>query len=246
MSLNFVPFGVGDAFSRKYYSTCLGVTAEGRSILVDCPHPIRKMISESVKPSAISDLGDIDAVVLTHLHADHASGLEGYLFFSRFHLNRKGTIAAHADVLKQLWDGHLAAGMDQIKVDGEFRKMSLADYADTIPLDETSPTQIGPFRIECRRTKHHIPTFALKIHAGGASLGYSADTKFDPALIEWLSGADLVIHETNEGIHTPYEKLATLPEALRQKMRLVHYPDDFDAGASVIELMEQGRVYRIG
>jgi ribonuclease BN (tRNA processing enzyme) len=246
MSLEFVAFGVGDAFSKRYYSTCLGVTAEGRSILVDCPHPIRKMISEAAEPSAISDLGDIDAVVLTHLHADHASGLEGYLFFSRFHLNRKGTIAAHEDVLKRLWDGHLAAGMDQINVDGKLLKMSLADFADTIRLDETSPVRIGPFRVECRRTKHHIPTFALRISAGGACLAYSADTEFDIALIEWLAGADLVIHETNEGIHTPYEKLATLPEALRQKMRLVHYPDDFDAEVSVIEVIEQGRVYHVG
>ena len=64
-------------------------------------------------------------------------------------------------------------------------------------------------------------------------------------MIEWLAEADLVIHETNHGTHTPYSALAELPEALRAKMRLIHYPDDFDLEASVIEPLTQGRRYRL-
>jgi ribonuclease BN (tRNA processing enzyme) len=87
---------------------------------------------------------------------------------------------------------------------------------------------------------HSLPTTALRIRAGGRSLGYSADTSFDPTLIDWLAQADLVIHETNHGIHTPYEKLAELPADLRERMRLIHYPDDFDLKASAIVPLRQG------
>ena len=80
-------------------------------------------------------------------------------------------------------------------------------------------------------------------------LGYSADTAYDPTLIEWLDDADLIVHETttmiHTGVHTPYEKLAALPESLRSKMRLTHYPDDFDVNASVIEPLRQGRIYEV-
>ena len=68
-------------------------------------------------------------------------------------------------------------------------------------------------------------------------------------MIEWLSTADLIVHEatsmTHSGAHTPYEKLAALPESLRAKMRLTHLPDDFDAGASVIEPLREGKVYEV-
>ena len=85
-------------------------------------------------------------------------------------------------------------------------------------------------------------------HIIGAHFGFSADTAYDPGLIEWLSAADLIVHEAtsnprNSAIHTPYERLAALPEALRARLRLIHYPDDLDLAASVIEPLRQGKLY---
>src|SRR2546425_1166183 len=174
------------------------------------------------------------------------------------------------------------------------RDLTLGDYFDATPLAETGVVEVGPFKIECRRTIHHIPTTALRVRAGGRALGVSADTAFDPGLIAWLAEADLVVHETNRGVHTPYAKLAALrvraggralgvsadtafdpgliawlaeadlvvhetnhgvhtpyaklaalPAALRARMRLVHYPDDFDAAGSVIEPLRQGARYEV-
>jgi ribonuclease BN (tRNA processing enzyme) len=80
-------------------------------------------------------------------------------------------------------------------------------------------------------------------------VGYSADTAFDPSLIDWLSSADLLVHEVttlvHTGVHTPYEKLAALPAELLTKMRLIHYPDDFDAIGSVIEPLRQGQCFTL-
>ena len=237
--MKIVPLGVGDAFSALYYSSCVAVEHDDRWILIDCPHPIRKMLRES---DADIDLDKVEAVALTHLHADHASGLEGYGYFAHFALQRRAVIAAHPPVVERLWSGHLAAGMERLVTgDGPARK-TLGDYFELQPLHIDEAIEVGPFTIECRPTRHHIATTAFMIRAGGRCLGYSADTAFDPDLIDWLGSADLVVHETNYGSqHTAYADLAALPEEKRANMRLIHYPDDFDRTTSVIPTLEQGR-----
>ncbi|MBC7542163.1 MAG: MBL fold metallo-hydrolase [Candidatus Sericytochromatia bacterium] len=234
-----VPLGVGDAFSALYYSSCLLLEAEGVRMLIDCPHPIRKMLREAA-PDV--DINEISGVALTHLHADHSSGLEGFGYYAYFTLGRKAHLVIHPAVSERLWSAHLAAGMEQMmEVPGHPpHHMGFDDYFALTALDKTKPVSVGPFTFECRRTIHPVPTTAMRITAAGRTLGYSADTAYDPALIEWLSSADLILHETNIGIHTPYERLAELPAELRARMRLIHYPDEFDLAASVIQPVRQG------
>jgi hypothetical protein len=57
----------------------------------------------------------------------------------------------------------------------------------------------------------------------------------------------MIIHEAGEGsVHTPYNQLAALPTAIRSKMRLIHYADHFDRKASIVEPLQQGRIYKVG
>jgi ribonuclease BN (tRNA processing enzyme) len=240
--VKILPLGVGDAFASRYYSTSLAVGHDDRWLLVDCPHPIRKMLREAGESSGVHlDVGDFEALLLTHCHADHCSGVEGYLFFEHFVRGRKAKLAAHPEVHDALWPEHLAAGMHQLlHADGCVSRHEAGDFIDPIPLIEGQAAHIGPFTVEVRRTIHHIPTFAMRISAGGRSIGISADTSFDEGLLDWLFEADRVVHETNYGIHTPYASLAALPEARRERMWLVHYPDDFDVESSVITPLRQG------
>jgi ribonuclease BN (tRNA processing enzyme) len=247
--MRVLALGVGNAFSELYYSTSMALEAEGKRLLIDCPHPIRKIVREASLSAGVPvSLEQIDTVVLTHLHADHCSGLEGFIYYHRFAHKKRARVAADAEVSARLWPGHLAAAMewsDEGPGVAAVRRRP-EDFYELRPLNETGETQLGPFRVRCRRTIHSIPTTALLIRGGGRCLGYSADTAFDPALIDWLAEADLIVHETGpEGPHTPYEKLAALPAEVRAKMRLVHYPDDFHQAASSIELMRQGRIYRV-
>jgi ribonuclease BN (tRNA processing enzyme) len=247
-ALSFVPLGVGDAFTALHYSSSIAVEADDSILLIDCPHPIQKMLREASLTSSRPLTADrIRAVALTHLHADHASGLEGLAYFSYFILKRRLPLLVHPAVAERLWDGHLAAGMECLlpQVGAEHVHKTIDDYFEIISLSEDAPVTVGPFSVECRRTIHHIPTTALRVKANGRSLGHSADTAFDPSLIDWLAKADLLVHETNYGVHTPYEKLAALPEPLRRRMRLNHYPDDFDLDSSVIECLREGRVYEV-
>jgi ribonuclease BN (tRNA processing enzyme) len=242
--LRVLPLGVGDAFSAVYYSSCLALEADGAWLMVDCPHPIRKILREAGAAAGTAvDVPQFLGIALTHLHADHCSGLEGLGFYARFVDGRSLPLLAHPDVAARLWDGHLAGGMEwSVPGPGEaLVRRQLADFFDLHLLDETRPVRLGPFAVECHKAVHSVPTTALRIRAGGRCLGYSADTSFDAGLLAWLAAADLVIHETSGGpLHTPYETLATLPAALRARMRLIHYPDDFDVEHSAIGPLRQG------
>ena len=241
MSGRLVCLGCGDAFSALWYSSSLAFESAGRWLLIDCPHPIRKILRESAAPVAgPADLRDIDAVVLTHLHADHASGVEGFAYYNMFVLGRRPVLLAHSLVANELCSRWIAGPTDANAAE------LLAERFEFHALHEGASTAWGPFEIECRRTCHPIPTFALRIASGGWRVGYSADTAFDPGLIDWLSDCDLIIHETNHGIHTPYEDLARLPEGIRSRMRLIHYPDDFDVAGSVIPVLNQGESVVLG
>lgn len=128
------------------------------------------------------------------------------------------------------------------------RQLGLLDYTDRVDL-HAGATRIGPLRIERRFTRHHIPTTALRFSIEGRArplLGYSADTAFDPDLIAWLAEADLLIHETNYGVHTPLESLRLLPAAIRDRMRLIHYPDQLDPDTAPIPCLREGTVVEVG
>src|SRR5437764_13310970 len=111
--MRLLALGTGDAFSALYYSSCFALEAEGQWLLIDCPHPIRKILREGASAAGLSmDVDRMGALVLTHLHGDHASGVEGLAFYFRYILGRKLRVITHPDVAASLWDRHLAAGME--------------------------------------------------------------------------------------------------------------------------------------
>ena len=197
------------------------------------------------------DIDQILGVAISHLHADHACGLEDFGFYCYYTLGRPAKLLMHPEVSARAWDGLLAAGMELVQEgpDQPPARQSFEQFFELTALDESRPVSFGPFSIRCRRTIHSVPTTAFKIQAGGRTIGISSDTAYDPTLIDWLSESDLIIHEATSlkesALHTPYEKLAALPESLRARMRLTHYSDDFELGSSVIEPLRQGLCYTL-
>jgi ribonuclease BN (tRNA processing enzyme) len=245
--MRLLPLGVGDAFSALHYTSCVALESDGQWLLVDCPHPIRKILREGSLPALGRplDLGDLAGVAVTHLHADHSSGLEGLGFYSHFVLGRRMPLLVHPDVGARLWE-RLSAGMERLLApDGTESRHMLETYFEVLPLDESRGLSLGPFEVEGRKTRHHIPTTALRVRAGGRSIAHSADTSFDPALIDWLLQADLVLHETGPGIHTPLEDLEALPAEKRARMRLIHYPDELMGRKTSIARVRPGELLAV-
>jgi ribonuclease BN (tRNA processing enzyme) len=237
MTFKMTALGVGDAFSALHYTSCLLLEACGVALLLDCPHPIRKMLREGTNGRV--DVQDVRGVAITHLHADHASGLEGFAYYAHFALERRTPLIAGQEVLARAWDGHLAAGMGVLRDADGPHPQTLESFFESCPVVEGDVVAFGPFAIEARPTHHHIPTYAFKVRAAGKTVGVSADTAFDPDLLAWLAPADLIIHESNLGpAHTPYESLASLPPQLRARMRVTHLPDGFEPDGAITPLRQ--------
>lgn len=217
--------GVGDTFSEKHHTHALLLEHDGFHLAIDCPDSYRRVLA---KAGTGLDLFQIDDVLVTHVHGDHMNGLEGVGFFKHFGQKKRLVLHTIAAVKENLWEKRLELSMGQLWNGTEFRSLGFEDYFDWRAVDGT--TQVGPFRITTRLTKHHVPTSALFVECEGASIGISSDTAFDPSLIEFLARADLIIHETNYGpAHTAYADLLTCDPAVKKKMRVIHYPDEFVA-----------------
>lgn len=246
--LKFLMLGVGDFFPRRYYYTSFLILTNHSNVLVDCPDPLHKVLFEATRRSGISiEITDINNVILTHLHGDHSNGLEGLGFYKHFIHKRRPTIYTIAEVANNLWEHKLCGSMCRMN-DLESmtpRFYQLQDFFKIRLLREGVIHRIKDLKVIIRMTKHYIPCFGLKIGYKGRWLGYSSDTAFDPEHISFLSDCHLILHETNVGGHTPYEKLLTLPESIRNKMLLVHLTDDFDTRRSKIPCAEEGKIYYV-
>lgn len=101
----------------------------------------------------------LDAVVVSHAHADHWTDLEGLYVAMRYFLGRKGVPIYAPEGLRDLMSGE--------KPDGTFDWRVIGD-------GETA--QVGPARWSWSQTDHPVETLAARIEVGGRALGYSADT----------------------------------------------------------------------
>ena len=125
------------------------------------------------------DPRSVDAIVLTHLHGDHWTDVDGFLTAGRWTASPQwGPVRVLAapgirDVMLQEPDGVL-----------DFEEI-MADTKATI----------GPVELGFSRTDHGPVTFAVRIESRGRVLGYSADTGAGWSFRELGPGIDLALSE---------------------------------------------------
>jgi ribonuclease BN (tRNA processing enzyme) len=239
--------GVGDAFTRLHFGSSALIEAPGGYVLVDCPDLIHRALAEATARAAWDvDASKIDDILLTHLHGDHCNGLESFGFARR--MLRSGPdgprpcIHTSRPAADRLWE-RLAPAMDAAATDSP---RGLDEFYELAILDPGTTATVAGLTVACRFTRHPVPTIGLLISDGATTLGWSSDTPFDEAHIQWLSRADVIVHECNEPpVHTPIESLNALPAELQAKIRLVHLPDRFDPFATPLKPLQQGEVLEL-
>ncbi|MHC4101430.1 MAG: MBL fold metallo-hydrolase [Planctomycetota bacterium] len=232
--------GVGDAFTRLHYGSSAVIDGPGGYVLLDCPDLIHRALFEATSRAGWPiDAWNINDILLTHLHGDHCNGLESFGFARR----TEGTVSGAGNdhprprihtsgvVAGRLWE-RLAPAMDAAATGAP---RSLDHFYEVRVLEPGTTATVGGLSVECRFTQHPVPTLGLLVSDGAATLGWSSDTPFDEAHIQWLSRADVIVHECNQPpVHTPIESLNALPPELTAKIRLIHLPDDFDRSSTAM------------
>ncbi len=128
---------------------------------------------------------DADAVLLSHLHADHCVDLVACSYARRYHPEPPPRLLVHgptgtAERLCQIFDTWPPDGLHDVY-----------DFRTTGP----GRTAIGPFDVELTRTAHPIECYAIRLTAGGRSVTYSADTGPSVDVAKAAAGSDVFLCE---------------------------------------------------
>jgi ribonuclease BN (tRNA processing enzyme) len=244
--------GVGDAFTRLHFGSSALVHAPDGFLLIDCPDPIHRVLREATERAGWSaDAHAIDDIVITHLHGDHCNGLESFGFLRRIaRVRNPNTIRPRVHVTRlvadRLWERLGPAMHAPFGGAADQRPSTLEDYFDVRMIEPQRPALIAGLTLRCRFTKHPVPTVGLLLESGSRVFGWSGDTPFEPAHIEWLNQAQMFVHESIVGAaHTPMESLNGQQPEVRSKIRLIHLPDDFDETTTDIKMVRAGEVLSV-
>lgn len=251
-ALYVLPLGVGNAFTDRYYHSSLLLIAGCQPVLIDAPAPLRRVVREGcAKSGLVLDAAQIDHLLLTHLHGDHCNGVEELAFVKKYlDHGRRPHLYCLDEIAGPLWDHRLRAAMGgSDSATGEAK--SISDYIQVHPINPAESFRLAGGRlhltVEFRRTRHSIPCAAMRITYGRARFGYSADTPFDPELIDFLAPCDMIVHEAggHPAVHTPLEDLERLDAGLRSRLWITHYPDDLHPSSTPLQMLEQGHLYTV-
>jgi ribonuclease BN (tRNA processing enzyme) len=163
------------------------VEHEGFRLLLDLGSGAFGPLQQHLDPAAV------DAVVLSHLHADHCLDLTAMAVHRRHGPARPlpripllGPPGTH-DRLAMAYD----AAANDPSARGGLR--DLFTFAAVVPGER----ELGPFRLRFERVNHPVPTHAVRVSVGGRSLAYSGDTGVSDGLVALAAGADVLLCEAS-------------------------------------------------
>lgn len=236
--LTFIGSGSAFVSKEKNWQSNAVLESGNNRLLIDCGSDVRHALADAgIKPQSI------DAIFITHFHADHIGGLEWFGFMNYFPRQFKPDswypklFVRDNEFAKRLWQA-IEPGLASI----EFNSVALASYFDVRFSGELFYWQ-GK-RFEVIQTIHTLngnslnPSYGLFFPLNHKNTFFSGDTQFNPnQYIKILREADLVFHDCEtspfeSGVHSHWKRLLELPPEIKAKMWLYHFDDKpFDAKA---------------
>jgi ribonuclease BN (tRNA processing enzyme) len=198
---------------------------EGRTwrVLIDLGSGALGTLQQYVDPLTI------DAVLLSHLHADHCLDLCGYYVLRKYHPSgpqpRLPVYGPNGTA------GRMARAYDLPEDPGMNQEFDFRTWAPGEPI------RVGPFTVQALRVEHPVEAYGLRVSAGGALLAYTGDSGRCEQLVAVARGADLLLAEASfeegaanpPGIHLTGSDCGRLADAAGvERLVVTHVPPWFD------------------
>jgi ribonuclease BN (tRNA processing enzyme) len=135
-----------------------------------------------------ADLHVVDAILLSHLHADHILDACSYVVVRRYEPDGPLPplpLYGPAGTAQRLACAY--GGRDEGPIDDVYTFHTLT----------TGSFDLGPFRVTVDRMHHPVETYGVRVEHDGRVLAYSADTAPCEALIRLAKGADVFLCEAS-------------------------------------------------
>jgi ribonuclease BN (tRNA processing enzyme) len=189
---------------------CSGYLLEedGTAVLLDCGNGVFSKLRR------YRDYTHLDAVLISHLHADHFLDLVPYSYALTYAPRQQ-------PVPVDRWPGTPDPACPRLiapphardvfrRVTGAWGSEDLIENAFSLEeYDESSSPEVGPFRFSFCKVPHFQETFAIRVQSsnGGGRLVFGADSRPTEDLVSFAKDADLLLIE------------ATLPRPEREGER---------------------------
>ena len=246
---------------------CSGYLLErgGVTVLVDCGNGVFSKLRR------YRDYTRVDAVVISHLHADHFLDLVPFAYALTY-APRQQPVPVDRwpgtdDPARPRLIAPPSAGETFRRVAGAWGNEDLIESAFALEeYAENSRPEVGPLRFAFRLVPHFRETFAISVEAsdGAGKLVFGADSGPTDTLVDFAGGADLLLVEGTlprpertgiRGHLTPREAGEHARAAGARRLLLTHISDELDSlwarqeaaagfGAPV-HLAAEGDVYRL-
>ena len=154
---------------------------EGTTLLLDCGN------GALANAASVTDVTSLDAVVISHAHPDHFADL--YALQAALRFAPEGPIGSLPLYMPEgLWErlGSLLS---------EHGRAQLAEAFEPHTIVAGEAMLFDGITVLPRSVDHDGPTFAFLIEAGGARLGYTADTREGRPVRDAVAGCDVLLAE---------------------------------------------------
>lgn len=182
--MKIVFLGVGEAFDENYPNTSILVSTNKTKLLLDCGYSIPQQLWK-YNP----DKDFLDAVYISHCHADHYFGLPAVLL-RMWEDGRKKPLA----LICQRGYRKTIEDMIEIAYPGFSEKFEYdISFREVIP---EQASKLNELTLSFAPTTHSLSNLAIKVSDGKHSFCYSGDGMFNSETEKLYEGSDLVIQET--------------------------------------------------
>lgn len=184
----------------------------------------------------VMDYPDLDAIVITHMHADHFLDLVPLRYGLKY-----GPLLREGRMPVWLPPG----GEEQLRaLAATFPSEGPSDFLDEVfeirEYDPAGGLFVGNLSISFAKTIHYIDAYAVRVERDGASVCYSSDTAPCEGVVKLAHGVNLFLCEAALGLASEpgpirghlsaVEAGQMAQEAGARRMVLTHYGTEFAPG----------------